>query len=61
MVTCEKFTGFNLMIPDCANAGKAAAASRIESVDRVSMGLSIDKEKRRRERFSWLRTLGSKS
>jgi len=61
MVTCEKFTGFNLVIPDCAIAGKDTAASRIESVDRVSMGLSIDKEKRRRERFSWLRTLGSKS
>ena len=49
------------MIPDCANAGKAAAASRIESVDRISMGLSMDKEKRRRKRFSWLGTLGSKS
>jgi len=25
------------------------------------MGLSMDKEKRRRKRFSWLGTLGSKS
>lgn len=47
MVTCEKFTGSNLVIPDCANAGKAAAASRIESVGRVSMGL-LDKFKKKK-------------
>jgi hypothetical protein len=59
MVTCEKFTGFNLVIPDCANAGKDTAASRIESVDRVSMGRSL--MKKRRKSFSWLGALGSKS
>ncbi len=48
MVTCEKFTGFNLVIPDCANAGKAAAAaSRIESVDLSSMGL-LDRFKKKK-------------
>jgi len=40
MVTCEKLTGFNLVIPDCAKAGKDAAASRMERVDLSSMGLS---------------------
>ena len=47
MVTCEKFTGFNLVIPDCANAGKDAAASRIESVDLSSMGL-LDRFKKKK-------------
>ena len=49
MVTCEKFTGSNLVIPDCANAGKAAAAaaSRIESVDLSSMGL-LDRFKKKK-------------
>ena len=50
MVTCEKFTGFNLVIPDCAIAGKAAAANRIESVDRVSMGLSLMKKRKGEEK-----------
>jgi hypothetical protein len=44
MVTCEKFTGANLVISDCDNAGKDAAASRIESMDRVSMERSWLKE-----------------
>ena len=47
MVTCEKFTGFNLVIPDCANAGKDAAASRIESVDFSNMGL-LDRFKKKK-------------
>ena len=47
MVTCEKFTGSNLVIPDCANAGKEAAASRIESVDLSSMGL-LDRFKKKK-------------
>jgi hypothetical protein len=46
MVSCEKFTGANLVIPDCANAGKDAAASRIESMDRVSMERSWIKKRR---------------
>jgi hypothetical protein len=60
MVTCEKPTGFNLVIPDWANAGKDAAANRIESVDRFSMGLSLIKERKGRD-FSGLGALGSKS
>ncbi len=53
MVTCEKFTGFNLVIPDCENAGKDAAASRIESVDRSSMGLSDRfKKKKTKAKFN---------
>jgi hypothetical protein len=34
------------VIPDCANAGKDAAASRIESMDRVSMERSWIKKRR---------------
>ena len=53
MVTCEKFTGSNLVIPDCANAGKAAAAaSRIESVDLSSMGLLDRFKKKTKAKFN---------
>jgi hypothetical protein len=48
------------VIPDWANAGKDAAANRIESVDRFSMGLSLIKERKGRD-FSGLGALGSKS
>ena len=53
MVTCEKLTGFNLVIPDCAKAEKDAAASSMESVDRISMGLSDGfKKKNTRAKFN---------
>jgi hypothetical protein len=42
-----------LVIPDCANAGKAAAASRIESVDLSSMGLLYRfKKKKTKAKFN---------
>ena len=37
------------MIPDCANAGKDPAASRIERMDRVSMERSWIKKRKEEE------------
>jgi hypothetical protein len=44
-----------LVIPDCANAGKDAAASRIESVDLSSMGL-LDRFKKKKTKAKFNRS-----